>query len=572
MQRSTQAARESGRFRLILLAALIASSALASCSSQDVASFDWKSGDGAKLGFSQAEGFEKGKENLLSAAAPANAFILAKPDRIGAGSMLAVEVEVKGEGLALSLSLSPGARESGAESRFAAQPGRTVFYLTPPEGGSARRLRIAVAPLSGNWRDPKDGAVLVDLKSIAVKPAFRGFERLPDGFRVSDGLSAERSESGAVRWVIERPFDASSQASAGQGDAGKGKASGSPSLVLRYAERSDANLTVEAGEKVLVRCASARNETILPAAALSGAGGLARLAVTVPAGVSAQAIFAESLPQEAASRVDPGVLLLEPPLAEGQDYLWYRWDLLPDVVVFDFRDYAVQDTYLKRLAFYVEKRGFAGRLAPDGEIASLHGWNAHDYKTEDLARFYSLAARSGFPLNDKELKLRDFLVAQGLLAKRGGEYAARHGAIISITRESPAYLRHTFLTHESSHAIYFTDAAYRDYCVSLWNSMSREEKWYWTLYFGWMNYDVSSADLMANELQAYLVQQPPKSAGEYFRETLPERVMEHHPELKEPYAAYMARFGEEFERKARMVDAWLRAKYGFGAGTTFFVR
>ncbi len=102
--------------------------------------------------------------------------------------------------------------------------------------------------------------------------------------------------------------------------------------------------------------------------------------------------------------------------------------------------------------------------------------------------------------------------------------------------------------------------------------MSREEKWYWTLYFGWMNYDVSSADLMANELQAYLVQQSPKSAGEYFRETLPGRVMEHHPELKEPYAAYMARFGDEFERKARLVDAWLRAKYGFGAGTTFFVR
>lgn len=567
MQRSTQAARAHGRFRLAFLAALLASSALASCSSKEVTSFGWKSGEGTKLGFSQTGGFEKGRENLLSAAAPANSFILAQQDHVGAGSMLAVEVEVKRGGLALSLSLSPGSREGGADSRFAAQAGRTVFYLTPPEGGAVRRLRVAVAPLSGDWPDPKDGAPLVEIKSVAAKPAFRGFERLSNGFRVSDGISAERAESGATRWVIERPFDAAPQAA-----AGKGASSEAPSLVLRYSERSDANLVVEAREKILVRCASARRETILPAAALSGGGGLARLTVTVPAGVSAEAIFVEALPEEAASRVDPGVLLLEPPLAEGQDYLWYRWDLLPDVIIFDFRDYAVQDSYLKRLAFFVEKKGFAGRLAPDGEIASLHGWNAHDYKTEDLARFYSLAARSGFPLNDKELRLRDFLVARGLLAKRGGEYAARNGSIISITREAPAYLRHTFLTHESSHAIYFTDSAYRDYCASLWNSMSREEKWYWTLYFGWMNYDVSSADLMANELQAYLVQQPPKSAGEYFRTTLPERVMEHHPELKEPYAAYMVRFWDEFERKARMIDAWLRAKYGFGAGTTFFVR
>ncbi|MCE1196155.1 hypothetical protein LWX53_06625 [bacterium] len=388
---------------------------------------------------------------------------------------------------------------------------------------------------------------------------------MADGFRVSDGISAERAGSGATRWIIERPFGALSQGA-------KGQAAGAPSLALRYAERSDANLTIEAREKVLVRCASARKETILPASVLEGRGTLDRLAVTVPAGLSADAIFTEALPEGTASRVDPGVLLLEPPLAEGQDYLWYRWDLLPDVIMFDFRDYDVQDTYLKRLAFFVEKKGFVGRLAPDGEIASLHGWNAHDYKTGDLARFYSLAAKSGFPLNDKELRLRDFLVAQGLLAKRGAEYAARNGAIISITRESPAYLRHTFLTHESSHAVYFADAAYRDFCASLWNAMSREEKWYWILYFGWMNYDTTSADLMANELQAYLVQQPPQGAGEYFRTTLPERVMEHHPELKEPYAAYMAKFGDEFERKARTVDAWLRAKYGFGAGTTFFVR
>ena len=102
--------------------------------------------------------------------------------------------------------------------------------------------------------------------------------------------------------------------------------------------------------------------------------------------------------------------------------------------------------------------------------------------------------------------------------------------------------------------------------------MSREEKWFWILYFGWMNYDTNSAYLMANEVQAYLIQQPPSKAQEYFTKTLPERLLERHPELKAPLDEYMGKFGLEFEKKAGLLDEWLRSAYGFGAGTTFFLR
>mgnify|MGYP000928978100 CR=1 FL=1 len=85
---------------------------------------------------------------------------------------------------------------------------------------------------------------------------------------------------------------------------------------------------------------------------------------------------------------DPHGVLGEGP-GQGEEYRWYRWDLLPSVILFDFRNYDIQDAYLKRLAFFVEKRGFVGRLAPNQEIAPLHGWNAHDYKAEDLARFFA---------------------------------------------------------------------------------------------------------------------------------------------------------------------------------------
>ncbi len=254
--------------------------------------------------------------------------------------------------------------------------------------------------------------------------------------------------------------------------------------------------------------------------------------------------------------VDPGVTLLEPPLSDSQDFTWYRWDLLPDVIIFDFRNYAAQDAYLKRLAFFVEKKGFAGRLANDTDIAALHGWNAHDYKTDDLARFFSTAEKTGFQLNAEELRLRDFLVEK--FWNRGQGIPGLNGAIISISQESPAYLRHTFLTHESSHAIFFADARYREFCISMWNGMSKEEKWFWILYFGWMNYDTSSAYLMANEMQAYLTQQPPQKAEEYFTKTLAERLLEHHPELEAPLAEYRGSYGKEFANKAGILDTWLK--------------
>jgi hypothetical protein len=77
---------------------------------------------------------------------------------------------------------------------------------------------------------------------------------------------------------------------------------------------------------------------------------------------------------------------------------------------------------------------------------------------------------------------------------------------------------------------------------------------------------------MAREMQGYLIQQPPKKAEEYFTKTLVERLLEHHPELETPLAEYMGSYGTEFANKAGLLDAWLRTAYGFGAGTTFFLR
>lgn len=531
---------------------------LYSCSSKTVTSFPWNSSEGKPLAFTQTKDFPEGQENRFGPGREHNAYKLVEALVLPEGYMVAAELSAIREDLVLGFSLGPELNKLGEELRFTLPKGRSRFYLSLPAGRSLRVLSLNLdAGAPGKSGDFEEWA---RLESVKILPSFRGFEELEGGYRVSDGISIKKPEPGASRISIQNP-----PASFGAGD--------SPVLVLRYRQRAELDMVIEAGTRLLARCMSANREIRLPLSALGTLETLGSLQITVPDAVGLASAFIESASADQAHLTDPGTLLLGEGPGQGEEYRWYRWDLLPSVILFDFRNYDIQDAYLKRLAFFVEKRGFVGRLAPNQEIAPLHGWNAHDYKAEDLARFFALAEKQRFPLNPEELRLRDFLLAQGLIHKRGGGYGfSENGAIISISRESPDYLRRTFLTHESSHAIFFADARYRTFCIDLWNGMPEEEKWFWKLYFGWMNYNTASSYLMANEVQAYLVQQAPGRAGDYFTETLVERLLEHHPELEEKIARYMEEFSGSFEARAKVLDSWLRSNYGFKAGSIYFLR
>lgn len=537
---------------------------LASCGSRTVTSFGWSSPEGKALAFFQSEGFPEGKENSFSPGREINIYSLKEELASTPGYMLAAEFSLHKDDLVVGFSLGPEARKLGTELRFAGPRGRSRFYLSIPAGTSLKALKISLFYGAGSAQAEGVQAQGTEeewarLESLAFVPSFRGFETLAAGYRISDKLVTSRKDAATAVWTLEKPFEPS---------AGPG----TQVLVIRYDRNADADIVVEFGDSVLARCMSSKKEIRIPASAFSSATASDSMKISAPDAVGLSAVYIESLPEKQARLADPGVLLLGKGPGEGEDYNWYRWDLLPSVIMFDFKDYGIQDDYLKRLAFFVEKKGFVGRLAPDAEIIPLHGWNAHDYKTEDIARFFSLAESEKFPLNEKELRLRDFLLEQGLLEKKVRGYGSKEGAIISISRESPGYLRRTFLTHESTHAIFFADQRYRKLSMDLWASMPKEEKWFWLLYFGWMNYDTTSSYLMASEVQAYLIQQPPRRAKEYFTKTLVDRLLENHPELEEKLASYMEEFGESFESRARTLDAWLRSTYGFGAGTTYFVR
>ncbi|MDY7027949.1 MAG: hypothetical protein SVR04_06605, partial [Spirochaetota bacterium] len=189
------------------------------------------------------------------------------------------------------------------------------------------------------------------------------------------------------------------------------------------------------------------------------------------------------------------------------DYELFSWNLFPNILIFDFRDYQLQSAFLKRLSFFVEKKGSTGRLLTNSLIGPLHGWNAHDYRAADLARFFQQAEEESFRLNDEEYLLRDILLEHGIIRRSGGEYRTGDGGILSISRESGDRLRYVFITHEGYHGLYFASEEYRREVKSVWDDLSGDEQEFWKIFLDWKLYEVRDTDLVINEFQAYLMQQ-----------------------------------------------------------------
>lgn len=551
-----------------------------SCS-KSVTSLPWTSLDGKRLVFFQTENFPKGEEGVLTGTRLRAAYRLKEAHALDSGTMLAIGMDVLEDDLVLSFTLQasdrPGKNATADSrvqtiSRFSVKKGKALFYLDPPGSGIIASLVVeASAPAFPAGDAAKKENPLASVESISIAPSFRGYERREKDFRISTGLSFGTGGAGTAQWTISNPFARMDENAV---------------LTIRPAAPLVSELSIEAGKRIRVRPTGSGRELSIPGmaflASLNAENGgtsesIDRLSASFQVSMGLDSLFmevprAEKAAEGLARRFDPGVLLLDSPLPAQDDFNWIRWDILPSIVIMDFRDYDTQDAYLKRLAFFVEKKGFAGSLAQDHEIAGLHGWNAHDYRASDLARFFDEARKAGFPLNEKELALRQFLLDRGILRKRGSGYEGGEGVLLSISRESASYLRYSLLTHESTHALFFVDKEYRAFCTSLYASMEKAERWFWILFFGWMHYDTTSPELMANEMQAYLLQQPLKSTRKYFNTNLVGRMLETNPELEESLEAYMENYGGEFEKKAARLDAWLVGKYGFGAGSSFFIR
>jgi len=266
---------------------------------------------------------------------------------------------------------------------------------------------------------------------------------------------------------------------------------------------------------------------------------------------------------------DPSMIIEWPVAAwRASDREVFSWDRFPSIIIFDTANYAAQDKIFKRLAFFVEKKGYRGKLLSDAELVSLHGYNAHDYRAESLAAFFTEAKKTSFPLNADELDLEAILAAEGIIRKDGSSWAAGAGAVISISRESESYLRYMFMAHEGFHGIYFVDPDFRAEVSSVYKSMDPRAIKYLQTYFtivDGLGYDVSDSYLMENEFMAYLMQQPEDRVSTYFTENISERFLRYKgdPKLDEYIQSTKA---SEFVRAAQELNAYVFGRWGIAGG------
>jgi len=261
-------------------------------------------------------------------------------------------------------------------------------------------------------------------------------------------------------------------------------------------------------------------------------------------------------------------------------YEIFSWDVFPEILIFDTANYDIQDRLFKRLAFFVEKAGFRGRLASDKEIAGLHGWNAHDYRAEDLAAFFEAARKASFPLLAEERELESILLSTGVLKRNSAsQIVPGRGAIVSISRESDKTdrsLRSRFIVHECFHGIYFIDEEFRNFSRQRWEIFPPAAKKFLLAFFEFQAYDTKDTNLVINEFMAHILQQPVAQAAWYFGEYQPNRMIAASPRRraslpeKEEIAAdgmpYWPEIASAFTAEGEAFSRYVNQRWALAAG------
>ncbi len=273
-------------------------------------------------------------------------------------------------------------------------------------------------------------------------------------------------------------------------------------------------------------------------------------------------------------RTDPGLIMAwSRDKWRGNEYELFEWDRFPGVLFFDTLDYKVQDDFFRRLAFFVEKAGYRGKLLDDDFLADKHGYNAHDYRAESLADFFEAARQTHFPLNQKEVLLYEILLQKGLLVQNAdGSIGAGRGAVISISQESSRALRYQFVAHEGWHGLFFIDEEFRNTVASIYYTLDAKTLAYLRRYFQItpsLNYDVDDDYLMKNEFMAYMLQKPVSEVGSYF-------VAMASRSHSQTYAKELADYiisteAAGFVSAATMLEEYVSSRWNLAAGRVWLI-
>lgn len=253
-------------------------------------------------------------------------------------------------------------------------------------------------------------------------------------------------------------------------------------------------------------------------------------------------------------------------------YELFEWNNFPGALFFDFADYETQNKFFTRAAYFVEKSGYKGTIVSNEFCLTHHGYNAHDYKAADLARFFN-ALRSSPECFDEEIKLRNILLKNGVIVLGDdGNFKKGKGSVISISRESQEYQRKMLMAHESWHAIYFEDEDFRNAVSACYYMFDAGSMKFLKNYFKTtpsLNYDLNDEYLMQNEFMAYILQNNLKFVSTYFVNHASSPNAQYR--MPDDCKYVIETKGAAFENAGAVLDEYVHSRWGLNCGRVFNV-
>lgn len=328
------------------------------------------------------------------------------------------------------------------------------------------------------------------------------------------------------------------------------------------------------GEKISIKNVNVANKVIIPSAALKSPFGRVEITSNDFCVKSITLNNVKSKNEQKNKiiipiKTDPGLILnYKVENWRNSEYELFVWDRYPRILFFDTKNFDIQSKFFTRLAYFVEKQGFKGRLLTDSELEGKHGYNAHDYSAESLANFFNKAQELDFELNSYEMLLKQILIKNELLKENSdGTLLANEGGIVSISRESYDWSRKNLFAHEGWHMIFFADEEFRNYVSAVYYTCDPNYRDFLIDYFRSqksLGYDVNDDYLMHNEFMAYIMEKPTNLVAEDFvKKANWNSVDKFTPNL----ASYVRETqGKGFEDISNALNDFVFDKYGIVAG------
>ena len=211
----------------------------------------------------------------------------------------------------------------------------------------------------------------------------------------------------------------------------------------------------------------------------------------------------------------------------------YRLRDNPRIFLVDFTSLHEQAQTLNRVASLLEKEDLPNnRVIHQSELDSYFKikhlnpdtfYFGHNYDAEDLAEFFNMVQRDRLKLNPYEQRFLNMLRDLRVLEQHRGVYKVPDPprAVVTFTQtqnDNPASkdldfvnmaIRCTVLHHELSHGEFSTNPRYRRLTRDFWRlTMTEHDRAAFRSFLHARGYNASNDELMANEMQAYLMHSP----------------------------------------------------------------